>query len=393
VNEFNPIYLDHNATTPLDPRVLQAMMPYLLADHGNASSLHRFGQRARQAIDTARQQVAALIGAQPDEVFFVSGGTEADNWALREGVAAAAAQRGTTGAPMHLVTSAIEHAAVLQTVERLRGRGVVVTFVGVDGAGRVDPDAVAAALTPETTLVSVMLANNDVGTLQPVAAIAALARQVGAWVHTDAVQAVGKIECDVRALGVDLLALSAHKLGGPKGVGALFVRRGLRLPSLVEGGGQERGRRGGTENVAGIVGLGQAAELARAEGSERARRTLALRERLELGLLARIPRLTINGREAARLPTTVNLSCAGVDGLDLLLNLDLAGIAASTGAACSSGRVAPSHVLRAMGRDAATAAEALRLSLGATNTEAEIDRTIEVLAEAVEGLRAQAQPA
>lgn len=392
MSDTNPIYLDHNATTPLDPRVLQAMMPYLLAEHGNASSLHRFGQRARQAIDTARQQVAALIGAQPDEVFFVSGGTEADNWALREGVAAIVAQRGG-GAPAHLITSAIEHAAVLQTVERLRARGTSVTLVGVDANGRVDPAEIAAALRPETALVSLMLANNDVGTLQPVAAVAALAQAVGALVHSDAVQAVGKVECDVRALGVDLLALSAHKLGGPKGVGALFVRRGLRLRSLIEGGGQERGRRGGTENVAAIVGLGQAAELARAEGAERARRTGALRERLEQGLLARIPRATINGREAARLPTTVSLSCAGVDGLDLVLNLDLAGIAASTGAACSSGRVAPSHVLRAMGRDVATAAEALRLSLGATNTEAEIDRTIEVLAEAVEGLRAQAQPA
>lgn len=392
MSDTNPIYLDHNATTPLDPRVLQAMMPYLLAEHGNASSLHRFGQRARQAIDTARQQVAALIGAQPDEVFFVSGGTEADNWALREGVEAVAAQRGG-GAPAHLITSAIEHAAVLQTVERLRARGTSVTLVGVDANGRVDPAEIAAALRPETALISLMLANNDVGTLQPVAAVAAVAHEVGALVHSDAVQAVGKVECDVRTLGVDLLALSAHKLGGPKGVGALFVRRGLRLRSLIEGGGQERGRRGGTENVAGIVGLGQAAELARAEGAERARRTGALRERLEQGLLARIPRATINGRTAARLPTTVSLSCAGVDGLDLVLNLDLAGIAASTGAACSSGRVAPSHVLRAMGRDAATAAEALRLSLGATNTEAEIDRTIEVLAEAVEGLRAQAQPA
>ncbi|MBK8481653.1 MAG: cysteine desulfurase [Proteobacteria bacterium] len=392
MTDLDAVYLDHNATTPLDPRVLQAMMPYLAGGAGNASSLHRLGQRARQAVDVARQQVAALIGASPDEVFFVSGGTEADNWALRAGVAAAAGAR-DLGGPAQLVTTTVEHSAVLQTAERLRAQGVTVTLVEVDAAGRVDPEAFAAALTPKTALVSVMLANNDVGTIQPVAAIAALARQAGVWIHSDAVQAVGKIAVDVRTLEVDLLALSAHKLGGPQGAGALFVRRGLRLPPLLEGGGQERGRRGGTENVAAIVGFGRAAELARSEWAEGARRTAELRERLELGLLARIPRLTINGREAPRLPNTLSVSCAGVDGLDLVLNLDLAGVAASTGAACSSGRVAPSHVLRAMGRDAATAREALRLSLGASNSEGEIDRTIEVMAEAVARLRAPATSA
>jgi cysteine desulfurase len=369
------IYLDHNATTPLDPLVLEAMVGALREGFGNASSLHWFGQRARARLDDARGSVAALIGASPAEIVFTAGGTEADNLALR-GVAAAARD------PRRKVLySAVEHHAVVHTARALAEEGVPVEAVRVGADGLLDLEDLRARLDEQTALVSVMLANNETGSVQPVAEVARLAREKGALVHCDAVQAVGKIAVDVRALDVDLLALSAHKIYGPQGVGALYVRRGTRLKPLLRGGSQERNRRAGTENVAGVVGLGHAAALAARELAAEGRRLSVLRDRLEARLLD-IPGALRNG-SGPRVPNTANVSFERVEAESLLLALDLQGLAVSTGAACAAGALEPSHVLRAMGLPAARVQGSLRLSLGRSTTEAEVDRAAELVAEAV----------
>jgi cysteine desulfurase len=376
------IYLDHNATTPMDPRVVDAMVPVLREGFGNPSSLHWFGQQARAALDEARGQVAALVGAQPAEVVFTGSGTEADNMALR-GVAAMAREPRRA-----IVYSAIEHHAVVHTARALAEEGWPVQGVRVGADGLVDMDDLRAKVDEGTALVALMLANNETGAIQPVAEAARLAHERGAVFFCDAVQAVGKIPVDFAALGADLLALSAHKFYGPKGAGALCVRRGTRLKPLLRGGSQERNRRAGTENVAGLVGLGVAARLARAELEPQAARLAALRNRLEGRLLA-IPGARRNG-DGPRVPNTCNVSFEGVEAESLLMALDLAGVAVSTGAACAAGAVEPSHVLRGMGLPAERVQGSLRFSLGRSNTEEQIDRAVDLVAAAVEKQRAMA---
>jgi cysteine desulfurase len=375
------IYFDHNATTPVDPAVREAMLPYLSEAFGNASSIHSFGQQARAAVEQARQSVAALLGAHPAEIVFTSGGTEADNLAIFGIVHAA------SGARKHVITTQIEHHAVLNICQALQEQGVAVTFLPVSGDGRVDPDDVRRALRPETVLITVMHANNELGTVQPIAEIARLAAEADVWFHTDAVQSAGKLPLDVESLGVDLLSLSAHKLYGPKGVGALYVRRGVHLKPLLYGGHHERDRRPGTENVAGIVGLGQAAALARQRLGEDAVRLAALRDRLERGLLERIPHARVNGAGAPRTPNTTNITFSFIEGEALVIALDLKGLACSTGAACSSGAVEPSHVLTAIGLPPEEARASLRFSLGHGNTDAEVEYALEVIPDVVEHLR------
>jgi cysteine desulfurase len=377
--DHDRIYLDHNATTPLRTEVLDAMLPYLGAVFGNPSSIHGYGQEARRAVDKARQQVADLIGARPAEIVFTSGGTEADNLALRGRVSGAERP--------HVVTSAVEHPAVLNTCQDLERHGVEVAYLPVDASGRVAPSALEAALRPSTCLVSVMLANNDVGTLQPIEALAQITAQRGLPLHTDAVQAAGKLPLNVDRLGVDLLSLSSHKIYGPKGSGALYVRQGTHLKPQLTGGEHERGLRAGTENVAAIVGFGEACALAGAELKREAAQLTALRDRLQAGILARIEGAGVNSLEAPRLPNTLNVGIRGLEGEDLLMNLDLLGIAASTGSACSSGTVEPSHVLIAMGLTRVQAASALRFSLGRDNTEQDVDRTLAKLEQVVAALR------
>jgi cysteine desulfurase len=379
------IYLDHNATTPVDPAVLEAMLPYLRDVFGNASSVHEPGRAAREAVEQARAQVARLIGAEPREIVFTSGGTEADNQAVR-GVLELA--RTPEGRPGHVITSAIEHPAVLNTCQHVAKRGHPVTYLPVDVTGRVKLEELAPALTPETVLVSVMLANNEIGTIQPVPEIARLAHEKGVTVHTDAVQALGRIPVDVGDLGVDLLTISAHKVYGPKGTGALCVRRGTRIAPLIHGGHHESRRRAGTENVPGIVGFGRACEIAGQRLAEVAAREARLRDRLQQGILARVPHAQVNGHLTERLPNTLNVGFTFVEGEALLMNLDLEGIAVSTGSACSSGDLKPSHVLLALGLDHASAHGTLRFSLGRANTEAEIDATIDAVARVVERVRA-----
>jgi cysteine desulfurase len=376
------IYLDHNATTPLDPSVAELMAQIGRDVWGNASSVHHFGQQAKAVLDEARGQVAELIGGDPAEVLFTAGGTEGDNAAIR-GAAEALEPTGRR----HLVTTAIEHEAVLNTVKALSRRGWRVTLVPVDSSGIVSAEAVAAEVTDETALVSVMHANNEIGTVQPLEAIAAAAHARGALVHTDAVQTAGKLPIDVRRLGVDLLSISAHKFYGPKGVGALWARRGVRLTPHMTGGRQERGRRAGTENVAGIAGLGRAAAVARAKLAVEGPRLKDLRDRLERGILAAIPGAERNGTAEPRVANTSNISLERVESESVLIGLDLEGIAVSSGSACSSGTLEPSHVLKAMGLPHARTLGSIRFSLGASNTEAEIDRVVAVLPKLVDKLR------
>ena len=376
------IYLDHNATTPVAPEVADRMAAALREEFGNPSSVHHFGQRAKAAIDEARSAVAALIGGDAGEVVFTSGGTESDNFAIR-GVAEALEPTGRR----HLVTTTIEHEAVLNTFKALARRGWTTTLTNVDQSGIVSPDAAAAHLTPQTALVTVMHANNEIGTVQPVADIARLAKARGVLVHTDAVQSVGKIPVDVKALGVDLLSLSAHKIYGPKGVGAIWIRRGLRLSPLLTGGKHERSRRAGTENVAGIIGMGVAAQLAMAKMADESARLSILRDRLETGVLTGVSGTAINGDRSTRVPNTSNISFDRVEAESVLIALDLEGVAVSTGSACSSGTLEPSHVLKAMGFPAHRAQNSIRFSLGAATTEADIDRVIAVLPGLVDKLR------
>jgi cysteine desulfurase len=370
------IYLDHNATTPVDPRVLEAMLPLLHESFGNPSSLHWFGQRARAALDEARGRVAELIGANPAEVVFTGSGTEADNMALR-GMAAMA-----VGERRGVVYTAIEHHAIVHTARALADEGWPVQAVRVGSDGVVDLDDLRGKVDQRTAVVAVMLANNETGAIQPVAEIARLAHERGALVHCDGVQAAGKVPLDVRALDVDTLALSAHKFYGPKGVGALYVKRGARLKPLLRGGSQERNRRAGTENVAGIAGLGAAAQVARAELGTESPRLSALRDRLEGRLLA-IGGARRNG-DGPRVPNTSSISFEGVEAESLLMALDLLGIAVSTGAACAAGAVEPSHVLRGMGLPMDRVQGSLRFSLGRSNTEEQIDRAADAVAAAVE---------
>jgi cysteine desulfurase len=379
------IYLDHNATTPLLPAVIDRMTEELREDFGNPSSVHHFGQQAKAAIDEARTNVANLIGADPSEVLFTSGGTEADNIAVR-GAAEALEPTGKR----HLVASAIEHEAVLNTLKVLAKRGWRTTLVAVDQTGILSAAMLRDGLADDTALVSVMHANNEIGTIQPIAELARAAHDRGALFHTDAVQSAGKIPVNVKTLGVDMLSMSAHKFYGPKGVGALWIRRGLRVLPLLTGGRQERSRRAGTENVAGIVGFGVAARLARAELSATAAHSEALVERLWGSILARIPGAVRNGPSAGlRLPNTLSVRFPGCAGESLLVLLDLAGIAASLGSACAAGAVEPSHVLLAMGLDREAARSALRLSVGASTTTDDVDRIVEVLPPLVAQIRAQ----
>ena len=376
------IYLDHNATTPLREEVLEAMLPYLRQEFGNASSLHSFGRAARKAIETAREQVAAALGAKPREIVFTGCGTEADNQAIK-GVALASQDRGD-----HIITSQIEHKAVLETCQYLEKQGFRVTYLPVDEYGRVNPGDVARSITNRTVLVSVMFANNEVGAIQPIAEIGRVCRDRGVTFHTDAVQAVGKLPVDVGALGVDLLSASAHKFYGPKGVGILYVRRGVKLDPLLHGGHQERGRRAATENVAGIVGLGKALELRLGEMAEEAERLASLRDRLHAGIDERIDHVYLNGHPTARLPGTLNLSFDYIEGEGIIMGLDLAGVAVSSGSACTSASLEPSYVLLAMGVQPALAQGSIRFSLGRENTAADVDYVLETLPPIVARLRA-----
>jgi len=376
------IYLDHNATTPVDPAVADAVVEALREDFGNASSVHAWGQRAKARLDRARSAVAALIGGDPSEVVFTGSGTEADVLALR-GAAEALEPAGRR----HIVVSAFEHEAVIQTAKALARRGWDVTWLSPTREGLVTADALAAAVTDRTAIVSVMLANNEVGTIQPIAELAAIAHARGALFHTDAVQAAGKVPIDVAALGVDLLSLSGHKFGGPKGAGALWIRRGTRLVSQMTGGRQEKNRRAGTENVPGLAGLGVAAERARAKLAEMPR-VAALRDALEAGILAAVPGTHVNGRREARVANTANIGFEGVEAESLVIAYDLEGIAVSTGSACSSGTLEPSHVLKAMGLDPHDTQNAIRFSLGTSTTAGEVARVVALTPALVERLRA-----
>jgi len=375
-------YFDHNATTPLDKKVLKEMMPALEFEYGNASSIHSFGQQAANFVERSRRQVATLLSVKSSEIVFTSGGTEADNLAIFGTI------RSRGDEPKHVITSTIEHPAVLHACQQLKQQGIEVTFVGVGSDGIVDPDAVRAAVRPETVLISIMHINNELGTEQPISEIAEIAHGAGAVMHTDGVQSAGKISTDMDELGVDLFSLSAHKFYGPKGIGALFIRRGVSLEKIQYGGSHERSRRPGTLNVPGIVGLGAAAELAKGSlGSESARLAI-LRDRLESEVLKRIDHAVVNGVKSPRVPNTTNLQFDFLEGEAMVIALDLSGFAVSSGAACSSGAVEPSHVLTAIGLSRQEARSSIRFSLGKQNTEEEVDALLEVLTKVVSRLRA-----
>jgi cysteine desulfurase len=378
------VYLDHNASTPVHPEVVAAMLPYFSESFGNPSSVHAFGREAREGVETARERLARFLGARPEEIIFTSGGTESDNLALK-GLAGASGKG-------HLITSSIEHHAVLRTAQALERLGVAVTYLPVDGYGMVDPDDVRRAIRPDTIAISVMHANSEVGTIQPIAAIGALARERGIPFHVDAVQTFGKIPIDLEGFGIDVLSCSAHKIYGPKGVAALYVRRGTRMVSIQHGGEHERRRRAGTENVAGIVGFGKAVEIRGREMRPEADRVRALRDRLWDGLRTRIPEVRLNGHPTERLPGTVNVAFHHVESESVVLGLDLKGVAVSAGSACTSGNVEPSYVLVAMGVPLDWAMGAVRCSLGAGTTAAEIDYAVEC-AELLVGKLREALPA
>ncbi len=379
------IYMDHNATTPLREDVLEAMLPYLREEFGNASSLHFFGMQARRVIEGAREQVAAALGAQPREIVFTGCGTESDNQAIK-GIAFAMRLQRDKG--NHIITSQIEHKAVLETCQYLEKQGFHVTYLPVDEYGMVNPDDVSQAITDQTVLVSVMFANNEVGTIQPIAKIAQVCREKQVYFHTDAVQAVGKLPIDVNELGIDLLSLSAHKFYGPKGVGALYVRKGVKPDSLLHGGHQERGRRAATENVASIVGLRKALELRLDEMEAEAERLTAMRDRLCAGITERIDYVHLNGHPTERLPGTLDMGFEYIEGEGIIMGLDIAGVAVSSGSACTSASLEPSHVLLAMGVEPALAQGSIRFSLGRGNTDADADYVLEKLPPIIERLRA-----
>jgi len=376
------VYLDHNATTPLDPSVLEAMLPYYKDIFGNASSIHEFGRLARKGIDEARMKVASLLGAKdPDEIIFTGSGTESDNYAIK-GAAYALKSKGS-----HIITSSIEHHAVLNTCKFLEDNGCRVTYLPVDKFGAVDLQELKKAITPQTILISIMYANNEVGTIQPVEQIARIAKEKGVLFHTDAVQAIGKTPVDVSKLGVDMLSLSAHKIYGPKGVGAFYLKKGVKITPLLHGGHHEKNRRAGTENVAGIAGFGRAAELAAKNISSEIANIKVLRDRLEKGILEKIKYTYLNGHPDNRLCNTANISFEFLEGESIILNLDMEGVGVSTGSACTSGSLEPSHVLTAMSIDPVRTQGSIRFSLGKGNTEQDIDYVIKILPPIIEKLR------
>ncbi|WKV08942.1 cysteine desulfurase NifS [Thermoanaerobacterium sp. CMT5567-10] len=377
---MNRIYLDNAATTPLKPEVLDSMMPFLDNRFGNPSSLYSYGQEAKKAIEEARDRVAAAIGANADEIFFTSGGTESDNWALK-GAAYALKDKGN-----HIITSSVEHHAILHTCQYLENQGFEITYLPVDEYGLVDPNELKRAIKDNTILVSIMCANNEIGTIEPIEELANVSHEKGVLFHTDAVQAVGNVPIDVKELDVDMLSMSAHKIYGPKGVGALYIRKGLRIDTLLQGGAQERNRRAGTENVAGIVGFGTAIELVTKNIDEHIKKLIMLRDKLIDGIL-KIPYTRLNGHPVKRLPGNVNVSFEFVDGESLILSLDMEGICASSGSACTAGSIDPSHVLLAIGLPEEIAHGSLRLTIGEENTEEEIDTVINKLPKIVDRLR------
>lgn len=379
---MNRVYLDHNATTGVAPEVLDAMLPYLSGEYGNAASIHTFGQKARGAVETAREQVAALIGARAQEIVFTSGGTEADNHAIFGVVGAA-----SPASRPHVIASSIEHEAVLNSCQALEKQGAEVTYLAVDREGRIQPEELRQAVRKETVLITIMHANNELGTVQPLDAIGRIAGEADVCFHTDAVQSAGKLPIDVNALAVDLLALSGHKFYAPKGIGALYIRGGTRLRQFLYGGHHQRGFRPGTENVPGIVGLGKAAELARQSLAEDATRISALRDRLEQGIAAQVPHTRVNAAHAQRTPNTANITFHGIEGEALVIALDLKGLACSTGAACSSGAFEPSHVLTAIGLPPEEARASLRFSLGRHTSAADIDFALQIVPATVNQLR------
>jgi cysteine desulfurase len=381
MGEKRIVYMDHSATTYVRKEVLDAMVPYYSEHFGNPSSIYSIARESKKAIDTARAEVAKALGGEPDEIYFTSGGSESDNWAIK-GIAYANRKKGT-----HIITSAIEHHAVLHTCEYLEKEGFTVTYLPVDQYGLVDPAGLEKAITDKTLLISIMYANNEIGTIEPIAELGAIARKHKVPFHTDAVQAVGNVPIDVKGQNIDLLSLSAHKFYGPKGTGVLYIRKGVKIDNLIHGGGQERKRRAGTENIAGIVGLGKAIELATADIEGHSKKIRALRDRLMQGILAKIPNSRLNGHPEKRLPGNINISFEFIEGESMLLWLDDEGICASTGSACTSGSLEPSHVLLATGLPVEISHGSLRLTLGNVNTEADVDFVLEVLPKVVSRLR------
>jgi len=376
------IYLDHAATTPVHPDVLEAMMLYLTTDYANPSTLYSFGQQARAAVEDARSKVAQLIGAQSSEIYFTSGATESDNWAVI-GTAMANESKGN-----HIITSAIEHHAVLETCEFLGKRGYDITILPVDKYGLVDPEDVRKAITEKTVLITIMHSNNEIGVLEPIAEIGKIAKERKITFHTDAVQSIGKIPIDVNELGVDLLSMSGHKLYGPKGIGAMYIRKGTKIATYMHGGSQESRKRSGTHNVPGIVGLGKAAEIAMATMAEEGAREIILRDKLINGILTGIPDTRLNGHRTKRLPNNVNVSIAGIEGESMILRLDFMGISVSSGSACTSGDLSASHVLLGIGLPHELAHGSLRLTLGKDSTDDDVNKVLEVLPQIVTTLRA-----
>ncbi|NPV70636.1 MAG: cysteine desulfurase NifS [Firmicutes bacterium] len=375
------IYLDHAATTPVRPEVVEVMSKYMIETYGNPSSIHWFGREARKGVDEAREHCAALIGATPEEIVFTGGGTEADNLAIK-GAAESYQEKGN-----HIITSAIEHHAVLHTCEYLEKKGCRVTYLPVDADGLVDPGDVKKAITPETILITIMMANNEVGSVQPIKEIGAIARERGVLLHTDAVQSMGQVPVDVNEMNIDLLSASGHKMYGPKGIGLLYIRKGVKVTPVLHGGVHERKRRAGTENVPGIVGFGKSAELSMKELPERVKHLAAMRDRLIDGVMQRIEDVKLNGHRSQRLPNNANFSIKYVEGESMLLNLDLQGIAASSGSACTSGSLEPSHVLLAMGIPHEIAHGSLRMTVGRGTTAGDVDYVLEVLPPIVKKLR------
>ena len=375
------IYFDHAATTPMKPEVIEAMMPYFTENFGNPSSVYQIAQINKKAIDESRETIARYLGANTNEIFFTSGGTEADNWAIK-GIADAYKKKGN-----HIITTKIEHHAVLHTCEYLEKHGYEVTYLNVDEDGLINLDELKAAIKDTTILITIMYANNEIGTIQPISEIGAIAKAHGVFFHTDAVQAIGQVHIDVKEQNIDLLSLSAHKINGPKGMGALYIRRGIKVTNLIHGGAQERGRRAGTENVAGIVGLAKAMELTYENFDEKISRQTQLRERLITGILDAIPHAKLNGHKDARLSNNVNIAFEFVEGESLLLLLDMYGVSASSGSACTSGSLDPSHVLLALGIPHEKAHGSVRLTLGSSTTEQDVDYVIEKLPAIVQRMR------
>ena len=370
---MNQIYLDYNATTPLDPLVLEEMLPYFSKDYGNPSSIHSFGNKAKSALDLSRDRLAALVNARPKEITFTTGGSESNNYAIK-GIAYALREKGN-----HLITTSVEHASCLETFSFLESQGYEVTYLDVDRNGLVDPEQLTGSIRESTILISCIYANNETGVINPIKTISAIANDKDIIFHTDAVQTLGKIEIDLKELNVDMASFSSHKIYGPKGVGALYIKMGVNPVSLLHGGGQERGKRSGTENVPGIAGFGKAAELVYKTFKDERKRIANLKELLKEGIFKSVEGVNINGNSPENLPNTLNLSFEGVEGESLVMNLDMEGIAVSTGSACSEGNVEPSHVLLAMGQSNTEAISSLRLSIGRFTTNEDIERFLEIL--------------